>query len=247
MTRQIEKLQAETSLSVGQLEQQLAEVKKELAISQQRHDELRQNHESVQRQLSTSTQKAQIDLAQLQQENALLERRAQDAEQKVSLLLDQVESSVDNYRRQSRQVENASMNQNHQRTVSGADSVSETSLYDGGNRNSLALDSLANELETLRSHWENTNKNYRLSNAFDFEDRATTRGTDNGLSAANVGEGLSGSLADWRKRLDEEEEVARSRKGSESAISPGGKREMSPSGKEVGAGGISNKSQVNLI
>lgn len=30
-------------------------------------------------------------------------------------------------------------------------------------RNSLALDSLASELETLRSHWETTNKNYRSS------------------------------------------------------------------------------------
>lgn len=247
LTKQIEQLQAETSSSVGQLEQQLAEVKKALVLSQQRHDELRQNHESVQRQLTTSTQKSQSDLAQLQQENALLERRAQDAEQKVSLLLDQVESSVDNYRRQSRQVENTGANNTHQRIVSGADSVSETSLYDGGNRNSMALDSLANELETLRSHWENTNKNYRLSNAFDFEDRASTRGIDGGLGASNVGDGLSGSLADWRKRLDEEEEVAKSRKGSESAISPtGGKREMSPSGKDVGAGGA-NKSQVNLI
>jgi hypothetical protein len=246
LTKQIEKLQAETSISVGQLEQQLVEVKKELSLSQQKHDELRRNHESVQKQLSTSTQKSQSELAQLQQENTLLERRAQDAEQKVTLLLDQVESSVDNYRRQSRQPESTTMNNTHQRTTSGTDSVSESSLYEGGHRNSMALDSLANELETLRSHWENTNKNYRLSNAFDFDDRVPTRGVDNGLSAANVGDGLSGSLADWRKRLDEEEEVARSRKGSESAISPmgSGKREMSPS--EVGAGGA-NKGQVNLI
>jgi hypothetical protein len=108
------------------------------------------------------------------------------------------------------------------------------------------LDSLANELETLRTHWETTNKNYRLSNAFDFEDRAPV-GPGSALTAGNVGEGLSGSLADWRKRLDAEEEVARSRKES-GALSPGGagKREMSPSGKDVGTGGA-NKSQVNLI
>lgn len=69
-------------------------------------------------------------------------------------------------------------------------------------RNSAALDSLANELETLRSHWEATNKNYRLSNAFDFEaglSAATTKKDDR----ASSGLGLSESLADWRKRLDE--------------------------------------------
>ena len=134
--------------------------------------------------------------------------------------------------------------------MSGAESVSDTSLYgDNGNRNSMALDSLANELESLRSHWETTNKNYRLSNAFDFEDRPVER------SPLAVGESkgseLSSSLADWRKRLDQEEEVARSRKetdGNSGGLglglnNPSGKREMSPSGKDVAAGG----SQVNLV
>ncbi len=45
------------------------------------------------------------------------------------------------------------------------------SLYGGlgDARNSTTLENLANELETLRSHWEATNKNYGLSNTFDFE------------------------------------------------------------------------------
>jgi hypothetical protein len=248
LNKQIESLQTEIQSSVSQLERQMGEVRKELASAQQERDSLKKNNEETQRQLTSSTQQARSDLAQLQQENALLERRAQDAEQKVSLLLDQVEHSVDNYRRQSRQVESHGNGNNvgHHRTLSNTDSISETSLYEGGNRNSLALDSLANELETLRTHWETTNKNYRLSNAFDFEDR-TPVGPGSALTAGNVGEGLSGSLADWRKRLDAEEEVARSRKGSD-ALSPGGagKREMSPSGKDVGTGGA-NKSQVNLI
>jgi chromosome segregation ATPase len=248
LNKQIESLQAEIQSSVSQLERQMGEVRKELASAQQERDSLKKNNEETQRQLTSSTQQARSDLAQLQQENALLERRAQDAEQKVSLLLDQVEHSVDNYRRQSRQVESNGNGNNvgHHRTLSNTDSISETSLYEGGNRNSLALDSLANELETLRTHWETTNKNYRLSNAFDFEDRAPV-GPGSALTAGNVGEGLSGSLADWRKRLDAEEEVARSRKGSD-ALSPGGagKREMSPSGKDVGTGGA-NKNQVNLI
>ncbi|KAH8762979.1 hypothetical protein BGZ57DRAFT_768903 [Hyaloscypha finlandica] len=249
LNTQIESLQADIKTSVSQLERQMAEVKKELAAAQQERDQLKHHNEETQRQLSTSTQQARSDLAQLQQENALLERRAQDAEQKVSLLLDQVEQSVDTYRRQSRQVDpNAAPGKSHERALSTSESVSESSLYDGGNRNSTALDSLANELETLRSHWENTNKNYRLSNAFEFEERTLiTRGANDTLAASNAGDGLSGSLADWRKRLDAEEEVARSRKGSNSEISPGGlagSREMNPSEVGLGAAG---KSQVNLI
>jgi Galactose oxidase, central domain len=249
LNKQIESLQIDIKTSVDQLERQMAEVRKELAAAQQERDQLKHHNEETQRQLSTSTQQARSDLAQLQQENALLERRAQDAEQKVSLLLDQVEHSVDTYRRQSRQVDtNGGLGKSHERTLSTSESVSESSLYDGGNRNSTALDSLANELETLRSHWENTNKNYRLSNAFEFEERTPiTRGPNDTLAASNAGDGLSGSLADWRKRLDSEEEIARIRKESNTGISPGGalgKREMSPN--EVGQG-AAGKSQVNLI
>jgi len=62
----------------------------------------------------------------------------------------------------------------------------------------MALDSLASELDALRSHWETTTKNYRLSSQFDFERTPTTN---------ERGE-LSDSLASWRKRLDEEEAEA---------------------------------------
>lgn len=250
LNEQIESLQAEMKASVGQLERQLSDVRKELATTQQEHGSLKNSHEETQRNFATSTQQSQSSLAQLQQENDLLEHRAQDAEQKVALLLDQVEQSVGTYRRQSRPVETATSGLTHQRNLSATDSVSETSLYDGGNRNSTALDNLANELETLRSHWQNTNKNYRLSNAFDFEDRPSTqRQTGENLSASNAGEGLSGSLADWRKRLDSEETEARMRKDSLSSSTDGqgagsSKREMDPS--EVGTGS-SNKNQVNLI
>lgn len=260
LNKQIESLQADIKSSVSQLESQMTEVKRELAAAQQERDHLKHSNEETQRQLTSSTQQARADLQQLQQENALLERRAQDAEQKVSLLLDQVETSVDNYRRQSRQVEsNGGANHgggHHQRTLSSAESVSETSLYggEGVNRNSMALDSLASELETLRTHWETTNKNYRLSNTFDFEERPLQRG-DGGAGGLGIGDTkaveLSSSLADWRKRLDQEEEVARSRKGSDGSGVLGnfgsgnaqGKREMSPSEVQGAAG----SSQVNLI
>ena len=62
------------------------------------------------------------------------------------------------------------------------------------------LDNLANELETLRSHWEATNKNYRLSNTFDFEGAGINPA---GKREDTTGLGLSESLADWRKRLDD--------------------------------------------
>jgi chromosome segregation ATPase len=243
LTKKIDILQTEIKTSAAQLERQMADVKQELAKTKADRDNLAKASEQ-------SQQKARADLAQLQQENAQLERRAQDAEQKVSLLLDQVESSVDNYRRQSRNAElNSQPNPHihtHQRNLSAADSEASSSVYGASdNRNSMALDSLASELETLRSHWETTNKNYRLSKEFEFDDRAAK-------SEAGEGLGLSGSLADWRKRLDEEEEQARKGKdGSNTLGVPGGlssptKREMSPSGKEVGAAGM-DKNQVNII
>ena len=165
-----------------------------------------------------------------------------DAEQNVSLLLDKVETSVDNYRRQSRQV--GDMNgggsiHTHTRNLSGHDSISGDSIYSGptgtgglDNRNSMALDSLASELETLRTHWETTNRNYRLSNNFEI-DRPARIEEENERSDAEPPLELSNSLADWRKRLDVEEHEARSRKGSNSAQGSGsqaseGRRAMTP-------------------
>lgn len=240
LSKQVETLQAEMRSTSQQLERQMAEVRKELDSVQHERDILMRTHEETQRQLDVA-QQAKSELSQLQQENTLLERRAQDAEQKVSLLLDQVESSVDNYRRQSRQPEPINTNAvaSHSRTISASESVSETSLYGDGNRNSMALDSLASELETLRTHWETTNKNYRLSNNFEFDDRSPLPKLEEGKE-----DGLSGSLADWRKRLDAEEAATRSRTNSTNEPSGAG-REMSPSGKEVGVG--TQHTGINVI
>lgn len=201
-------LQEEIQSSVSHLETKLHEVSTQLESVQKDRDLMKQNNEETWRQLEALSQKSRDELAQLQQENGLLERRAMDAEQKVSLLLDQVESSVDNYRRQSRQPEANGNSQpvsvrRHSRNVSNQDSISDTSSYNGDvrdDRNSTALDSLANELETLRTHWEKTNKNYRLSSAFDFEKSAGNASDTTGGPSM-----LSDSLADWRKRLDAEE------------------------------------------
>ncbi|KAJ0122915.1 kelch domain-containing protein [Diaporthe amygdali] len=221
LQRKIEALQDEMRSSQEQLEEQLQHVQQQLA-------EASKNSEETNARLMSSRK----DLEQLQQENALLEQRAHDAETKVSMLLDQVETSVGNYRRQSRQVPSiASAEQitpalhkapsGASSTTNGggharAESSDSTSVYEtmGDARNSAALDNLANELETLRSHWEATNKNYRLSNTFDFEMPTSGPGiSSTGASAAtddkekeapevSNGLGMNQSLADWRKRLD---------------------------------------------
>lgn len=220
----VEELQEEIRSSQAQLEDQLHAVRQQLAEAMEAQEEAIRNSQDADARLTASRR----DMEQLQQENALLEQRAHEAENKVSLLLDQVETSVGNYRRRSRQVPSISSadqvapplsnsasglssttNGGHARQAS-SDS---TSVYGtmGDARNSVALDNLANELETLRTHWEVTNKNYRLSNAFDFEmptavsDSAGAanqeKGKDNEEELGN-GMGLSESLADWRKRLD---------------------------------------------
>lgn len=195
-------LESELKSSGSKLQQSLEAMKKELADSKKQRDEALNGLDLHKK-----------DLEQLQSENSLLEQRASDAEQKVALLLDQVEHSVDNYRRRSRQIPNLAaestngMGLGHTRNES-----SENESVYGGNsldaRNSAALDNLASELETLRSHWEATNKNYRLSTNFDFDTPAVSKKADEGPT--NVG--LSESLADWRKRLDTEDQHAGSDK-----------------------------------
>lgn len=210
----VEDLQEEITTSSAQLEVQLQSVRQQLADARRGQDDAVKSSEDASARLLASKK----DLEQLQQENALLEQRASDAESKVSILLDQVENSVTNYRRRSRNLgglgsadqiaanapadtAESSTNGGHTRKESGG-SEGDGSVYSptlGEARNSAALDNLANELETLRTHWEATNKNYRLSNTFDFE---TTK--DEGSKGEKVaeGQGLSESLADWRKKLD---------------------------------------------
>ena len=201
---QIAKLQGELQKSASQLEKQVQVIRQELAESRRDRDSAVRITEEANRRLDASKK----ELEQLQQENDLLEQRALEAEQKVGSYLDQMELSVDNYRRQSRQVgpEAAAAVSNTLAGTNGLGHIrqesSETeSVYGGGvgdARNSTALDNLANELETLRTHWEATNKNYRLSNTFDFESHPVPKRDD------RASLGLSGSLADWRKRLDDD-------------------------------------------
>ncbi|RFU27165.1 hypothetical protein B7463_g9168, partial [Scytalidium lignicola] len=232
LQQKVEELQAKIASSSQDIERRMAEVQNELQAAQKERDQIKQASEVTQQQLKESIEQSKADIESLQQEKIYLEMRAQDAERKVSLLLDQVENSVDNYRRQSRLIDTNGTTLNHQRDLSGNGSISEEeSNYASplDNRNSMALDSLATELETLRAHWETTNKNYRLSNVFDFDEQSPTTHRD----VSPKGTDLSGSIADWRKRLDAEEAEAKSRNGS-SGGSPNsggvsGRREISPS------------------
>ncbi|KAI0138121.1 hypothetical protein F4776DRAFT_79670 [Hypoxylon sp. NC0597] len=203
LEKQIESLQEQVKTTSAQLERELADLRNKLDATKQERDHTLKSRDDVTERLASREK----ELEQMQQENALLEKRVQEAEQKVSLLLDQVESSVDNYRRRSRmstdQINTGTPNANgmgHNRQESSEAGSLYGEFGNAGNaRNSTALDNLANELDLLRSHWEATNKNYRLSNTFDFEGLGTKKEDD------GVGLGLSESLADWRKRLDTEE------------------------------------------
>ncbi|OTB02905.1 hypothetical protein M426DRAFT_61449 [Hypoxylon sp. CI-4A] len=200
LEKQIEVLQEQVKLTSAQLERDLADLRNKLDATKQERDSTAKSRDEVAQRLAIREK----ELEQMQQENGLLEKRVQEADEKVSLLLDQVENSVDNYRRRSRmstdQMPVITPNANGMGHTRQESSEVE-SLYGGVGeaRNSTALDNLANELDMLRSHWEATNKNYRLSNTFDFEGAGTKREDD------GVGLGLSESLADWRKRLDTEE------------------------------------------
>jgi hypothetical protein len=204
-------LQERTKSSISNLESQMESIRSELRNAESERDAAKAESEHIQQE----AQKSLSDIAQLKQQNQLLETRAFEAEQKVTMLLDQVETSVVNYRRQSQQPQpNGYHSHSHNRnqSITSASSAGGQNRDDGsesnyggtgeggaGNgRNSMALDSLASELDALRSHWETTTKNYRLSSQFDFE-----RGTGH-----NERGELSDSLASWRKRLDEEEAEA---------------------------------------
>jgi len=198
----IDDIRTHTSQQISALESNLASVQKELAAVQAERDHQQTEHA----QLSQSAQEVEKELELLKSENTMLEKRATEAEGRVNILLDQVGQSVGNYRRRSQVQQPGVLSNgvNHNREESTSTltdaSLSEDVLSHHDERGSVALDNLASELETLRSQWESTSRNnYRLSSQFDFE-KTPTRETHGGE--------LSDSLANWRKRLEEEEKGA---------------------------------------
>ena len=206
--------------TVSQLDRQLEEVRSELYEAQQQRDYFRQHHEETQTQLD-----------QLKNENSMLDSKVKEAEGRVTSLLDQLGTSVTNYRRRSQNLTNGHPNHTHSRNQStGSTTIGTTRGFNGGqhsannstssndtfhlghhisgmsdadtdNRNSAALDSLVSEFESLRSRWEGTHRSYRTSTHSDFERTPT-----GGSGGAPSGEGgFSEGLANWRRRLDQEE------------------------------------------
>jgi hypothetical protein len=199
-------LQANMQTSVTRLEGQLAILQNELASA--RHEA--ETSAKLSRELESSAEQYRADLETLHRQNEGLEERAREAEQRVQMFLDQFETSVDNYRRQSQPPANSvngdvRQHRPHDSIASGESIYSDndgSSTPDAPNRpsssatrNSMALDNLASELDALRSHWETTNKAYRLSDRFDFEKTPVSDKNE-----------LSDSLAQWRDRMDLEDD-----------------------------------------
>lgn len=200
LQRSIDDIRAQSNAQIASLESSMAAVHNDLAAARSERDAHRANHDELTRDI----QRLQAELEQLHSENTMLEAKAADAENRVTMLLDQVGQSVGNLRRQSQIAASQHgvngghvRNPSHSTTGSGPtnNDLEEASYAD--NRGSLALDSLASELDALRSHWESTNRSYRLSNQFDFEKTPTKE---------HAGSELTDSLANWRKRLDDDED-----------------------------------------
>lgn len=198
----IEEMKTQTSSQIALLESNIASLKEELVAVQAQRDQQKASHDE----LSRSAARFGKELEQLKSENSMLEKQAQEAENRVTMLLDQVGQSVGNYRRQSQiqPLPHGVNGINHNREESSS-TMTDVSVNDDtmsrDERGSVALDNLASELETLRSQWETTSRNnYRLSTQFDSERTPTTE---------THGTELSDNLASWRRRLEEEENGAR--------------------------------------
>jgi chromosome segregation ATPase len=200
---EISAIQENMKATVSQLEKQLSTLQFELAAARKEAEAAALSARSAE----ASVEESRHDLETLRRNNEDLEQRAREAETRVQMFLDQFETSVDNYRRQS-QVPAEAMNgvgaHGHRRaqdSVASGDSMysdNDGSSTPEGNapnsaatRNSMALDNLASELDALRSHWETTNKAYRLSDRFDFERTPTSEKSE-----------LTESLSQWRQRMD---------------------------------------------
>ncbi|RVD90109.1 uncharacterized protein DFL_001085 [Arthrobotrys flagrans] len=195
LVSEISALQAKLSESSSTTERRILEVQKEVNGLRIERDTAKQQSTTIKLQLM----EVSGQLEKLENENAMLETRATEAEKKVSSLLDRLETSVDAYRES---VRFERRTDNH-----GAEYSERNSMYDGNDlRTSVALDSLASELDQLKASWHARNSAYRLS-SFDFGENMKT-------PTSTVGGELSASLAEWRKRLNEEEEEARKRSSS---------------------------------
>ncbi|RMD42570.1 hypothetical protein DV735_g2542, partial [Chaetothyriales sp. CBS 134920] len=199
----IDEMKKRMASQISALEMNLAAVQKDLEHARAE----RQRQDSEHEHLVRSHKQAEKELEALRSENALLESKRDEAEQRVTMLLDQVGNSVSQYRRQSQIPAGASslnglshVREQSDSTVTGENKALDHDADNEAQRGSLALENLASELESLKSQWENTSRsNYRISHQFDLE-RTPTRET----GGSELGDGL----LDWRRRLEQEERDA---------------------------------------
>jgi vacuolar-type H+-ATPase subunit I/STV1 len=201
---ELDKSRENMEATVSRFETQLSKLQSDLASA--RADA--ETATNATKQAEHQAAQFQADLDSLRRQYTQTEERAREAESRVQMFLDQFETSVDNYRRQSQvPVENA--HPTHSRHYAHDSVASAESLYshnDGSStpeannrpsssatRNSMALDNLASELDALRSHWETTNKAYRLSDRFDFERMPDNDNTD------------LDELSQWRKKVESDD------------------------------------------
>ncbi|KAF2150479.1 hypothetical protein K461DRAFT_295758 [Myriangium duriaei CBS 260.36] len=206
--------------SMAPLEKRISELQSEIKSRDTDLETLKSSHATQQADLASlrsTHDTSRLDLERLQKENAALEERATDAEQKVQILLDQVESSMDNYRRQTA---TNGEGPGHQRGVSMA-SITTAQMFGGPEHvhghsrgESIGGDSVYSQHQSEGSHARDSiappDRNsmainsmmteldglrYRLSGKFDFE-RTPTQGTF--VPAAGAG------LSDWRRGLERE-------------------------------------------
>ncbi len=224
LRQELENTQDTMKTTVARLESQCAKLQADLASAREET-----THAATgARQAESSAAQSRLELETLRRQYAQVEERAREAESRVQMFLDQFESSVDNYRRQSHlpaealngvgvQAQPPRHHQQHD-SIASVDSMyshtDDSSTPEGtirpsssGTRNSMALDNLASELDALRSHWETTNKAYRLSERYDFEQTPSTDKNE-----------LSDSLMQWKSKIE---------MGSEPS-KPGEKRETKP-------------------
>lgn len=195
MQSAINDMKTQMATQIQTLENNMASVKSDLQKAQSERDQQKASHDE----LSRSIKEREKELVDLKTENSQLENRALDAERRVTMLLDQVGSSVNNYRRQSQMQPAAlTVDQHRPASASSAASSSQTDDHDDA-RGSIALDHLASELEALKANWESQSRSYRLSDRFDFE-RTPTREAPGQTS--NGGD-LSASMARWRSEEDD--------------------------------------------
>ncbi|CAO2657683.1 Nn.00g038090.m01.CDS01 [Neocucurbitaria sp. VM-36] len=220
LRQELSSTQDNLKTTVARFESQLSKLQSDLASAREEAEIAVKNTGQAE---SVATQ-SRLELESLRRQYTQVEERAREAESRVQMFLDQFETSVDNYRRQS-QLPADAMNGAHVRHQAHDSVASAESLYSHNDdsstpeatnrptsvatRNSMALDNLASELDALRSHWETTNKAYRLSDRFDFERTSTNDKND-----------LGESLAQWRAKVDSENERLRDSERDAPSVRP---------------------------